>query len=253
LRPVIIFCTLVAILASMFQLSRLAERWHYVVPARPGELLYIATFDDAGDDWEQSTGRLSSQVIDGVLRLSVDNIGDGIYSAASPYFRDFDMQVTVRAVEDPPDSGYGVIFRQLDRRNYYVFFISGDGFYRVARVVENQSRDLSAWHRTPLIHQGIGITNNVRVVGNDDRFQFYINEEPIELCIPDDPDALSTPLPTGECLGGSWRVTLVDDSIPFGRLGVAAQIDPIAQQAGLVVEFDRVIVYGPQPTGERES
>jgi hypothetical protein len=250
LRPVIIFCTLVAILASMFQLSRLAERWHYVVPASPGELVYIATFDDAGDDWEQSAGRLSSQIADGVLRLSVDNIGDGIYSAASPYFRDFDVQVAVRAVEDTPDSGYGVIFRQLDRRSYYVFLISSDGFYQVARVVDNQSRDLSAWHRTPLIHQGTGVTNTVRVIGYEDRFRFYINDEPVELCIPDDPAALSTPLATGECLGGSWRATLVDSSIPYGRLGVAAQIDPIARQAGLVVEFDRVIVYGPQPIGE---
>jgi hypothetical protein len=234
----------------MFQLSRLAERWHYVVPASPGELVYIATFDDAGDDWEQSAGRLSSQIADGVLRLSVDNIGDGIYSAASPYFRDFDVQVAVRAMEDTLDSGYGVIFRQLDRRSYYVFLISSDGFYQVARVVDNQSRDLSAWHRSPLIHQGIGMTNTVRVVGYEDRFRFYINDEPVELCIPDDPAALSTPLATGECLGGSWRTTLVDDSIPYGRLGVAAQIDPIAGQAGLVVEFDRVIVYGPQPIGE---
>jgi hypothetical protein len=250
LRPIIIFLTLVLIVTAIFQLSRLAEDWHYVVPAQPGELLYVAAFEDTAADWEQFEGQLSSQVTNGALRLAVNTIGEGIYSAASPYFGDFDLQVTTHTIEDALESGFGVIFRQRDQRSYYLFLISADGFYRVSRVVDNRPRDLSAWHTSPLIQQGTGAVNTMRVIGYNDRFQFFINNQQIDLCIPDDADAQSTPLASGECLGGTWQDTLIDNAILYGRVGVAAQTDPVAGSAGIVVDFDNVIIYGPHPIDE---
>lgn len=247
MRRIIILFTFMLVFLAVFQVSRLVDDWHYVVPAEPGELLYATAFDDPVADWELVEGGLSAQAADGVLRLGVSSRGEGIYSTASPYFDDFDMEAQIRIVADTPESGFGVIFRQRDRSNYYVFFISGDGYYRVVRVLDNQSRDLSAWHSSPLINQGTGALNIVRVIGQGDRFRFYINDEAVELCIPESEDALSTPLADGTCLGGEWRLVLVDDAIPYGRLGAAGQVDLTAPEAGLIVEYDYMIVYGPEP------
>lgn len=249
MRRALIFVSLIIVLVAMFRLSQLAQDWHYIVPPRPGEVLYTATFDGDLDDWEQYEGRNSAQIQNGVMRLFVGLPQDGSYSAASPYFSDFDARLEMRAVEGPEDNGYGVIFRQKDRGTYFIFLISSDGYYRVKRLVNNNSRIISNWNASPLINLGIGATNHLRVVGRGDRFQFYINGQRVQLCIPDNPEGESTPLPNGECRGGRWSDTLVDDSIRYGRIGVTVEVD-LAQEPNVLVEFDNVIILGPLPVGD---
>lgn len=246
MRRFFIFAILVTVLLAVFRLSRMVTNWHYVVPAAPGELLYVETFDNASDEWESAQGSLSSQVIDGAIRLGVDNEGAGIFSTANPYFRNFDVEVETRLVDGPLNNTYGVVFRQLDLQNYYAFFISSSGYYYVGRISDGSTKALHNWHRSETIHTEIGAVNMLRVVGYEDRFQFFINGEQVELCIPNQPDAESTPLATGECRDGTWRTTLVDNSIRYGRLGVGVQVG-IREETGVVVDFDNVIVYGSEP------
>lgn len=249
MRRLIIFPTLVLILLAVFQLNRMSGGWHYVIPAEPGELLYVAAFAGTSGDWEQDRGQLSSQVEGGVMRLGVESAGEGIYSAASPYFDDFDITVDTRVIDGVFDgqnnNAYGVIFRQLDRQNYYVFLVSSDGSYRLKRVLGNSSTFLSDWVFTDAINTEIGTTNTIRVVGHGDNFQFFINDELMALCIPDEAGAQSTMF-GGECIEGTMQVTLTDDSISYGRLGVAVEMDR-GQTVDVFVEFDNVLVYGPQP------
>lgn len=246
MRRLLIGGVLIIILASMFQLSRLSESWHYVVPVEADEIIYATTFGDPAINWEQDQGQLSSEIVDGVMRLQVDLQNDGLYSAVDHYFTDFDVSVDTRAVGGVENNGYGLVFRQQDRQNYFMFLISSDGYYRVMRIVDNQSRVLSDWHNgfdEPVLETGLNITHRIRVVGVDDQFRFYINDELVPVCLPDDPDALSTIDPrNGNCLEGQWQETLVDDSISYGRLGVTVITDGIP--AGPVVEFDNVLVFG---------
>jgi hypothetical protein len=246
LRQIVVFLVLIVILAGLFQLSRLAKNWHYIVPAEPGELLYAESFDDSGKDWtlyDSNTGNIA-QVNGSVMSLYIGTEQAVFWSEASPYFADFDVTVETRPVESPVESVYGVLFRERDASNFYAFFISTDGYYKLIRVVDNVERTLSNWHTTDSIYTGAGVVNQIRVVGVDDLFQFYVNGDVIELCIPDHPANESTPLENGECLGGTWRITLVDDSLPSGHLAVALQSDPSPE---MTVEFDNVVVYGPQP------
>lgn len=249
LRWIVILVTLILVLAALFELSQLMANWHYVVPVTPGELAYVAIFDDGAEDWEQTETLNQSLVVsDGVLRVSVNLSQSGVYSAAEPYFDDFDVSAQTRVVEgtfDDNNNGYGIIFRQLDRQNYYVFYINNDGVYRVGRLLEGTLRYLSDWIQTDTISSVPGSVNTLRVIGYDDRFQFFINDELMELCIPDDPSAYSTYF-DGECLQGSMQTVLIDDSIPYGRLGVAVELDR-NQDEGLIVDFDNVVVYGPEP------
>jgi len=247
LRQLVVLITLVIILVVAYQLSRLAQDWHYVVPAEPGELLFVSSFDNAEDDsWVlyESNTQNSSQIVDGVMRLEMGVDQNVFWSETKPFFGDFDLTVDARVLDSPVETVYGVLFRQRDESNFYAFNISTDGFYRVIRYTDNRTRVISNWHTSPIINQGIGAVNQLRVIGVGDQFAFFINGERVELCIPDDPSAESTPQADGRCLGGRWLATLDDDTHTFGHLAVMVEAEA---EAGMQVEFDNLVVYGPEP------
>ncbi len=240
---------LVAALVITFALSRLTTGWHYVLPVEPGQVAYVATFDHLIEDWNQYGGRLEAQVADGVMRLNVGDVGSGPFSTTRQHFADFDLRVQATPIEGPLNNGYGVIFRLRDSDNtspgddsYYLFLISSDGYYEVKRVIGRDEKLLSAWIESPLVHQGIGATNWLRVVARGDQFQFFINEQPVQVCVPNNPEGESTYF-MGECVEGAMQDTLTDSAITSGQLGVVAlSID----EPGVVVEFDNFLVYGPE-------
>ena len=240
MRNLIVLAALGAILIVLNRLAPMVAEWHYVVPATPGEVLYAATFDDVSSDWELYTGRLSAQVAEGSLRVTVDEVNSLPFSTAGPYFSDFDLRVKTTAVTGPLDNGYGVIFRAQDADNYFLFLISSDGYYQVRREVNGADKILSEWIPSELVNQGLDTANEIRVVAQGDTFQFYINGELVELCIPNDPNAISTY--ADSCIDGQMLPELVDDSVAEGRLGVIAVT---FSEPGVEVDFDNVLVFGP--------
>jgi hypothetical protein len=245
LRDVALLVVLVAVLIGARAAALLTADLHHVITAAPGELLYTATFDDFLDDWALYEGRLSAQVEDAVLRLAVDTPQSSPFSTTTPHFGDFDLRVKTHPIAGPLDNGYGVIFRLQDAQNYYWFMISSDGYYQVLRSVDGEQKELSTWIDSTLINQGLEAENWLRVVGQGDQFEFFINDEQVTLCIPDDPAGESTFV--ADCVDGQMLDTLVDDSISTGQLGVVARSfnDP-----GVEVKFDNVLVYGPAVSSE---
>ena len=249
MRRILITLTLLIILWAVFRLNRLVKDWHYVVPAEPGELLYVAAFDDDSSDWEQAEGnQMSAQLVDGMMRISVRSAGRGQMATANPHFGDFDIQTQARMREGIFDgnneNGYGIIFRRHDPENYYVFLVSNDGSYRVRRIADGVPFLLNDWVWTDAINTDLGALNTLRVVGDGDVFQFYINGELMQVCVPDDPGGESTTY--GDICYGAMRDRVSDDTIASGQLGVYVEMDR-SQTTGVIVDFDNVIVYGPQP------
>lgn len=234
----------VIVLVGVIVLGRAAAGWHYVEPALPGQIMLVAAFDGLLDDWQAyDDGQLAASFENGALRLSVNAFQSLPYSLARPYFADFDLRVTARAVGGPVNNGFGVMFRMLDNDNFYMFQTSSDGYYRVVRSVNDVEKDLSVWIPSPIVNQGLDVTNDLRVIARGNSFRFYVNGQPALLCVPDDPDAFSTYNDlTGECIGGQMLDTLLDEHLPVGRLGVVAQS---FDEAGVVVEFDNVVVTAP--------
>jgi hypothetical protein len=232
------------VLVGLFLLGRAAANWHYVYTANPGEVMFVSAFDGLLDDWQTyDDGQLAAQTPEGVLRLSVDAPQRSPFSAATPYFGDFDLRVTATAVEGPLNNGYGVIFRMKDPNNYYQFLTSSDGYYQVERAVNGSVRVLSIWIPSEIVNQGLGEANTLRVVARGNQFQFFVNNEPALLCIPDDPNALSTYDDLAEeCIGGQMLDTLTDSSHATGRVGLVAQS---FDEAGVVVDFDNLVVSAP--------
>jgi hypothetical protein len=129
--------------------------------------------------------------------------------------------------------------------NYYMFLMSSDGYYSVWRGTEARSERVSAWIPTDAIVQGLDADNQIRVVAVDDAFRFYINDTPLELCIPDSPDAVST-YAYGTCVDGQMQLVLRDDSTADGQIGMAVDTIQPGGGPGVTVEFDDLSVIYPQ-------
>ncbi|MCU0514613.1 MAG: hypothetical protein MUE40_18830 [Anaerolineae bacterium] len=270
---------LVALFLGVNALYAPAITWQGILSDEPGRLLYAAGFDGFTDEWQQSAGRDSHLIQEGHLQISVTT-SNVIYSAARPIFADFDARVTLTAVGGSEENeGAGLIFRLEEQRNdcdmplktlcdlatidlfgvplrllfrpadrapqgYYVFLISTDGYYSLWRRDPAGFNKVTVWHNSHgLINTGLNVANEVRVVGRGDTFQFYINGQPVTLCVPRPGEQ-----PTGSadnCLGE--RVTAWQDgAFTTGRLGVVVHT---ADQPGTVVNFDQFIVLSPSRGG----
>lgn len=235
---------------AAYLLNRATANWHYILRVEAGKVAYLATFDTSAEDWSLSQGRLKTQILEsGVLRVEVGEVDSLPFAQASPHFGDVDVSVATTVMDGPENNGFGLIFRLQTGDNtapgddsFYLFEISSDGYYRVLRSLNGIQRELSTWIPSAVINTGLGVANSLRVVAKGNEFQFFVNDQSIELCIPDDPDGISTFPATGECIGGQMLDTLVDNTIQSGQLGVAAQS---FDEAGVVVDFDNLVVYGP--------
>jgi hypothetical protein len=239
---------LVAAIVLLLGAYRAAE--HEPPRMAPGEgVLFAETFETGAAEWQLYPGRLSAEATGTALRLSIGQAGGGAFSLARPAFTDYDLRVTLRAVEGPVDNAFGVLVRaqpndpaQLEDDGYLLFLISSDGYYRLARVVSSQVRIVSDWIPTSAIAVGIGAENVVRVVSAGEQVAFAINGVSAPLCLPNDPDAQSTYV-MDTCIDGAmssyWRETVLTD----GRIGVAAQATETGG-AGVVIDAEAVMVLG---------
>jgi hypothetical protein len=235
---------LAALAVALLALNRAAADWRYLRAGPPGALLYAAAFDGFLDEWEQADGRNAHLAVDGRMQISIETPQQVVWSAALPRFADFDVATEAAAMDGPEDNGYGLIFRLSDdRRSFYLFLVSSNGYYKVERYLDGAAKALSNWIESPLVNTGMGARNRLRVVATGATFRFFINDQPVELCIPDDPLAEST-YRGGLCMGGTMRDALTDASLADGRLGVVAITE--IEQPGVVVGFDHLLVYSPQ-------
>ena len=89
---------------------------------------------------------------------------------------------------------YGLLFGGQDDKNYYTFFISDSGSYRVAKKVEGEWVGLKEWTKTPFVNKG-----GVNYLG------LKVDDTQITVC-----------------LNGQTLVTVGDPALKSGRVGMVA-------------------------------
>jgi hypothetical protein len=248
-RRFLVLLLLIVLLAVAYLLNRLTANWHYVLPIEAGKVAYVATFDNLTDDWNLYQGRLNAGIENSVLRLQADDTNKKPFSVSKQFWGDVDFSVQASPVDGPINNGYGVIFRLQNKGNtapddddFYLFLVSSDGYYQVVRSLDGQQKELSNWIPSRLVNQGISVTNVLRVVALGNRFQFYINGQLVQLCVPDDPNGVSTYDERNGGCKGTMVDTLEDATIPNGQIGVVIQT---LDEPGVTVNFDNVMVVGP--------
>lgn len=123
-----------------------------------------------------SAGR--SAVIDEQLVIRISTPGTMQFvTLPEPQFSDFSLQVDARLLNGSPQSSYGVLFRMESQTEFYRFAVTGDGMYMVERRNNDGSwaRFVTDWTGAPVINQGVGAVNQLRVDAVGSTMRFFIN------------------------------------------------------------------------------
>ncbi|MCS7061541.1 MAG: DUF1080 domain-containing protein [Anaerolineae bacterium] len=140
-------------------------------------LPYRDDFSDPQSGW-QTLSDVSADVMydNGRLRFVVKQENLTQWSVAGRQFADGDFEVEAQATAGPTDNGFGVIFRFQDRKNFYHFEISSDGYWRAGIVKDGNWENWSDWTAHPAIQTGNAV-NRIRVIMQGDRFVFMVNDQ----------------------------------------------------------------------------
>lgn len=180
--------------------------WLYEIPVTrpdPGELLYATSFNSYNDEWDLYPGRDAAQVVSSSevqlantggdvapltgnmlwIKYGSGNADEVISSPLDRKFSDLDLRVAVQQIAGPAEeSQFGVAFRYRDAENTFVFRISGDGYYSLDKVKDGSREIISDWNVTETIRPG-SLPNEIRVVARGDEFRFFVNGQPMPLCL----------------------------------------------------------------------
>ncbi|HEX6385765.1 MAG TPA: hypothetical protein VF177_13930 [Anaerolineae bacterium] len=113
------------------------------------------------------------EISEGVLRISTSQPGQIWWTNPGRNFDDVIITVQARQVSGPNDNAYGVICRYQNTENFYIFLISGDGFYAIGKYQSGSSRVTylsgdGEYQFSEIINQGVA-TNQIRAscIGNE--------------------------------------------------------------------------------------
>ena len=111
----------------------------------------------------------------GKLRIVVKVQNQTQWTLASKQFGDAVIEVDAQPNPGgPTDNGFGIIFRVKDRKNFYHFEISSDGYWRAGMMKDNAWQTWADWAQHPAI-KADGSVNRLKVLMKGDTLEFYVN------------------------------------------------------------------------------
>ncbi len=145
----------------------------------------IILYDDFGadvNDW--SSGDYSDELIEGNRQIAdgqylweATALGGVVWWSIPETSSVSDLYLTVEAQQTggTTESQYGLLFRRVDRDNYYLFRIRDDGDYQFRMRYEGEWQTLISWTESSTIQPGE--VNRLTVVAEGSHFIFYINNQ----------------------------------------------------------------------------
>jgi len=109
-------------------------------------------------------------------------------------YGDFHLEAKLNLAGSNGYSAAGIVFHYVNEENFYYFLISSRGAFRCDVVFNANPIHLIEWTECPLIKEG---QIDLRIIAHGSFYSFYIDDE--------------------------WIAEFDDDTIPAGRLGLAAQ------------------------------
>jgi hypothetical protein len=151
-------------------------------PAGPddgADVLLRETFDrPAASDFapgEDDLARYSFE--EGGYTVAVKARDTVVWTLARGRYDDVAVSVDTLALPDYGLSAAGVVFHYQDEQNFYLFQVSGDGYYMLELLVEDEFTTLIDWTQSDAIESG---ANHLRVEARGDRIGLYVNGRRLE-------------------------------------------------------------------------
>ncbi len=145
----------------------------------------------------------------GEMFLEDRGTGSSVYSPLVGESRqDVTVSARLRHVQGTVDNWMGLICRQRDEQNYYLFGISADGYYVILRTVKGVATPLVGPHASDVINVGKA-ENDIRIRCRDNKLSLWVNDSLLVSRVDDE-------------LTGSGAVALFADAIEPGRTTTVA-------------------------------
>jgi hypothetical protein len=182
----------------------------------------VETFASNENDWPtgEEDGDLTSislSITNGLYKWEALAHESFIYWSRPemPIVTDFNLSLEAQQITGPADGQMGVVFRQVDADNYYLFRISQDQYYALQRSAANDWIRIIDW--TPCPYVNPEEVNKISVMATGSNYFFFVN--------------------------GQFITEVFDDNLSSGRVGVAIGLSNPGDQA--VFQFDNFALNAP--------
>jgi hypothetical protein len=126
----------------------------------------------SNNDWwniEIKNGKLS-------IQSKTDSVGSWIANTISiNTSHNFLIECMVERAVGTDTYGYGIVFGQDDKSNYYYFLISPNGYYTFQKVESGKIKELITWTKSDaIIENGL---NKIQIKKINNTLNFYVNDK----------------------------------------------------------------------------
>ncbi|HPJ30907.1 MAG TPA: hypothetical protein PLZ42_05895 [Methanothrix sp.] len=183
-----------------------------------GELLFMDDFETTkvGGSWGCAIGENQSNYYeDGKYIINVVPADSWWRISSGKSFGESIVEVEATPIGGPDDNVYGIMTGWQDWSNYYLFMISGDGYFRFSKRENTTWTQNDPWTKSDSIKQGKE-TNLVQVKRQGETLSFYAN--------------------------GFKLADYVDDSFPEGKVGIMAGTTACGGK-NVTISFDNFSVW----------
>jgi hypothetical protein len=148
-----------------------------------GQALYHDDFSDPASGWLQTTSTNGSLgYADGAYRIVVQSPDYDLWAVSGQAYGDVQIEVDATRLAGPVYNRFGLICRFQDNDNFYVFFISSDGYYAIGKikngVVSLLGQEMMAY--SSFIQQGES-ANHLRFDCIGNTLKGYVNGQAIAI------------------------------------------------------------------------
>jgi hypothetical protein len=91
------------------------------------------------------------------------------------YYDDFILEIDTKLIDGTDNNWHGVVCRYLDDGNYYVFNISADGYYYIAKFTDYDQTALAEPTTSSYINTGWDVVNTMYIECNGNRLRLSVN------------------------------------------------------------------------------
>jgi hypothetical protein len=185
-------------------------------PSTNTPLPYSDDFANPTGGWQTLSDISANVKYDGgKLRFIINQENLTQWSVAGKVFQDGSLTVEAKSNGGPTDNGFGVLFRVKDRRNFYHFEISSDGYWRAGVMKDGNWDNWDDWAASNAVIAGQA-TQKLKVTMKANKFSYFINDQKVF-------EKTDDSFTTGDI--GLFALTLIDNpgtDISFDNVSVTA-------------------------------
>ena len=151
-------------------------------------------------------------------------LNGSVGGSISNQWSDFYVEIDTKQIDGPVNTGYGLIFRYVNDKNFYFYSVDANGYYSLWKLVDDQWQSIVDWTATDILATGAGAGNRIGVLAEGKHLVLVANDKIV--------------------------TEVDDDSFTSGSMAVAVNtVDPGNAEIG----FDNMDVWDLKPSTKPES